>query len=130
LITLSELFSVSIDELIKDNQSAQALSYNKDKSPNTLIDIAELNLVNKQIAMGFRTVIVGLIMFVLEFMFLPVFGSMQKEHVSGNGFYSDYIKYAGMQPMPIIFTITGIIVIVGIFLIVKGYIGKKNMHIN
>lgn len=128
LIMLSELFSVSIDELLKDNSSAQAVSHNESKNSTILIEVAKLNLAHRQITMGIQTVIVGLIMFILEYMFLPVLGSIQKEQVAGQGFYSDFIKYAGVQPMPTIFTFTGILVIVGIILIVKGYVDKKNMH--
>lgn len=128
LILLSDLFSVSIDELLKDSPPAPA-SNNDSKSPATLIEIAQLNRDNSQIAMGFRTIIIGLILFVLEFMFLPVFGAMHKEHVAGQGFYIDYILYAKVQPMPVIFTITGILVLVGVFLIVKGTIGKKIRHV-
>ena len=125
LIRLSELFDVSIDELLKENQQSKILNNGESKGTTTLIDIAKLNLAHKQITIGFITVIVGLIMFVLEYMFLPLFGSMQKSQVGGQGFYSDFIKYALVQPMPIIFTITTIVVIVGIVLIVKGYVDKK-----
>ena len=125
LIRLSELFDVSIDELLKENKQSKILNNSESKGTTTLIDISKLNLAHKQITMGFITVIVGLIMFVLEYMFLPLFGSMQKSQVGGQGFYSDFIKYALVQPMPIIFTITTIVVIVGLLLIVKGYVDKK-----
>lgn len=126
LVRLSELFNVSIDELLKDNQESNKVSDYESKNTTTLIDIAKLNLAHKQITMGFITVIIGLIMFVLEYMFLPVFGSMQKAQVGGQGFHSDFIKYASVQPMPMIFTITTIVVIVGIALVVKGYVDTRN----
>lgn len=129
LIKISELFDVSIDELVKDNQASHTVSNCESKSTTTLIEIAKLNLAHKQITIGFITVVVGLIMFVLEYMFLPIFGSMQKAQVGGQGFYSNFIKYASVQPMPMIFTITTIVVIVGIVLIVRGYVDEKNMNV-
>lgn len=124
LIRLSELFNVSIDDLLKDNQESKVGS--NCESTTTLIDIAKFNLAHKQITMGLITVIIGLIMFVLEYMFLPIFGTMQRVQVGGQGFHSDFIKYAFVQPMPIIFIITSIVVIIGIVLIVKGYVDIKN----
>lgn len=45
----------------------------------TLLDVVEMNTANKQITMGFAAIIIGLVLFVIEFMFLPVFGALQKE---------------------------------------------------
>lgn len=85
-----------------------------------------MNATNKQVNLGFKTTVAGLIMLVLEFMFLPVFGALQKAHVNGQGFYSDFIKYAGMQPMPIIFTITIVIIVFGISFLTLGLYSKKH----
>lgn len=85
-----------------------------------------MNAANKQINLGFKTIVAGLIMLVLEFMFLPVFGILQKAHVNGSGFYSAFIKYAGMQPMPIIFGITVAIIVVGIAFLTLGLYSKKH----
>jgi len=47
-----------------------------DKGNSTIEEIIKINLAYKQIFMGFVTIVVGLIMFILEFMFLAVFGTM------------------------------------------------------
>lgn len=126
LIMLSELFAVSVDELIKNNQPSQAVgSDHETKNVTTLMILSKLNHAHKQITLGFITLVVGLIMFVLEYMYLPVFGTMQKLQVSGQGFYSDFMKYAGVQPMPTIFAITAIVVITGVIFIVKGHMEKR-----
>ncbi len=78
---------------------------------------------------GFKTVILGLSLFILEFLTLPVFGTLQKLQVSAQGFHSDFWEYAGEQPYPIIFALTGIIVVLGALLMISGWIsdckGKK-----
>jgi len=126
IVMISELFSVSIDELLKDSNSMESFSTDSsDKNLTTIEEITKLNLAHKQITIGFWTVVTGLIMFVLELMFLPIFGSMQKTHVNGQGFYSDFMNYAIVQPMPAIFTITSIIVMIGIAFMLKGYFYKK-----
>ena len=126
LIVISNIFSISIDELLKDKQPSTVVNDGENKRTTTLAEISRLNFAHKQITMGFRIVVIGLLMFVLEYMFLPLFGSMQKAQVSGQGFYSDFMEYAKIQPMPVIFTITAFVVIIGIILIAKGYFDKKN----
>lgn len=82
-------------------------------------------LYAKQIATGFRTMILGLCLFVLELLSLPVFGALQKLQVSGNGFYTDYMKYAGLQPYPLIFMLTAVIVVLGAVWMALGFAGQK-----
>lgn len=127
IVMLSELFAISTDELLKDSCTTQSAEFDNNKRNTlTLEEITRLNLAHKQIIMGFRTVVIGFIMLVLEFMFLPIFGTMQKAHVNGQEFYSDFMKYAGMQPMPTIFMLTTILIIVGVCFLLKGYFYKNH----
>jgi transcriptional regulator with XRE-family HTH domain len=126
IVMISELFSVSTDELLKENKSEESSRNDEsDKENSTIEEIAKINLAHKQILMGFVTIVIGLIMFVLEFMFLPVFGTMQKEQASGHGFYSHFMDYASVQPMPTIFKVTFMIIMVGLAFMLKGYFYKK-----
>lgn len=125
IIILSELFSVSTDELLKDSSIQNLGEASTNKNTSTLEQITKMNAANKQVNLGFKTIVAGLIMLVLEFMFLPVFGALQKAHVNGQGFYSDFIKYAGMQPMPIIFGITIAVIVVGVGFLSFGLYSKK-----
>lgn len=120
IIMLSELFSISTDELLKDNNPQDVNKTGTKKNASTLEEITKMNAANKQANIGFKTIVVGLIMLVLEFMFLPIFGALQKSHVNAQGFYTDFIKYAGMQPMPIIFALTVAIIVVGIGFLALG----------
>lgn len=78
-----------------------------------------------KVIIGFKTIILGLCLYVIELLSLPVFGTLQKIQVSGDGFYTDFWKYAGEQPYPIIFMLTGIIVVLGIIFMTLGYKEKK-----
>ena len=80
---------------------------------------------DKKIMIGYKTIILGLCLYIVELLYLPVFGALQKTQVSGNGFYSDFWKYTGQQPYPIIFFLTGIIIVMGIAFIIWGYKEKK-----
>lgn len=75
---------------------------------------------DKKIIIGFKTIIWGLSLYILELLFLPIFGTLQKEQVNGRGFYSDFWKYAGMQPYPAVFILTGIIVVLGVGFMISG----------
>lgn len=66
---------------------------------------------DKKIIIGFKTIILGLCLYIVELLFLPIFGAFQKAQVSGDGFYSDFWMYAGKQPYPLIFVLTGIIIV-------------------
>ncbi len=80
---------------------------------------------DKKIMIGYKTIILGLCLYIVELLYLPVFGALQKTQVSGNGFYSDFWEYTGQQPYPIIFLLTGIIIVMGIAFIIWGYKEKK-----
>lgn len=126
IVMISELFSVSTDELLKKKNDYETnIDNNSDKDYLTLEEVTKLNLAHKQIIMGFSSIVLGSILLILEFMFLPIFGKMQKEQVDGQGFYMNFIEYAKVQPMPIIFSITFIIIIIGIIFMLKGYFYKK-----
>ena len=81
--------------------------------------------MDRKIIVGFKTIVLGLCLYVIELLSLPVFGTLQKVQVNGNGFYSDFWKYAREQPYPIIFVLTGIIVVLGIVLVFLGDKEKK-----
>lgn len=129
IIMISELFSITTDELLKEREN-QDLNISKEENDypantSTIEAITKLNMANKQVRIGFITIIMGLIMLILEFMFLPLFGKMHKAQVDGNGFFLEFIEYRRVQPMPIIFLLTFIIIITGIIFMFKGYSYKK-----
>lgn len=80
---------------------------------------------DRKIIDGFKTIVLGLCLYVIELMYLPVFGILQKAQVSGDGFFLDFWKYTGEQPYPVIFILTGIIVALGIAFMVLGYREKR-----
>lgn len=80
---------------------------------------------DRKIIVGFKTIVLGLCLYVIELMYLPVFGILQKAQVSGDGFFLDFWKYTGEQPYPVIFILTGIIVALGIAFMVLGYREKR-----
>ena len=114
LVALSELFHVSLDALLRD--APPAGDKKEDSAPSVILESAKLNGANRQFTIGCVTAAVGAVLLVLEFLFLPFLAQMHRDFVNGNGFYVEYIRYARMQPMPIVFTITAAIIAVGLVL--------------
>ncbi len=127
IVMISELFSVSTDELLKKN-NPDAIHRETIEQPlkTTLLeDVVKMNMANRQITTGFLTVVIGVILFVIELMFLPIFGTLQREQVNSQGFFTDFMRYAEMQPMPVIFTLTGLLVVIGLGFMFLGFLYKK-----
>lgn len=80
---------------------------------------------DNKIIFGFKTIILGLCLYIVELLSLPIFGALQKAQVSGVGFYSDFWKYAGEQPYPIIFILTAVIIVMGVAFVFWGLKEKK-----
>ena len=80
---------------------------------------------DKLFVTGLRTILFGIVLCMIELMFLPLFANWQKNLVNGQGFYTDLMEYIKMQPYPLIFVLTGIIVVIGIALCVKSYLSKN-----
>ena len=87
--------------------------------------MTKLNHAQQKMAAGFRTAAVGLVLLALEYLFLPIFGAIQKAHVAGQGFYTDFMKYAHMQPMPTVFFLTVLVILLGAALFLLGLWEKK-----
>lgn len=60
---------------------------------------------DKKVIIGFKTIILGLCLYIVELFFLPIFGAF--------------------QTYPLIFVLTGIIIVLGIAFIIWGYKEKK-----
>lgn len=67
----------------------------------------------------------GLFLYIVELLYLPIFGTLQKEQGGSGGFYTDFWRYAGEQPYPMVFILTGIVIVLGIVFMVLGYKEKK-----
>ena len=80
---------------------------------------------DRKTIVGFKTMILGLSLYIVELLSLPIFGTLQKAQVGGDGFYSDFWRYAGSQPYPIIFVLTGTIIVMGLVFMVLGCKEKK-----
>lgn len=62
------------------------------------------------ISQGFRVIIMGCCLLIGELLLLPLYAYI----AGGHNLIPKWMEYAGYQPMPLVFTITGIIIILGI----------------
>ena len=120
---LAKIVALS-DELLKD---APPPTPEDAPQSGVLERVTKLNHAQQKMAAGFRTAAVGLILLALEYLFLPVFGAIQKAHVAGQGFYTDFMKYAQMQPMPTVFLLTALVILLGAALFLLGLWEKKRL---
>lgn len=125
IIRLSEVFSVSVDELVREKPT---VSDGQADTPSTIEEVVKMNHADSLIKIGIITTVLGIVLLILECLFLPVLAAIQKAQVNGQGFYTDFMKYAFVQPMPIIFILTAVVAGVGITLAVKGYREKKELQ--
>lgn len=88
IVRLSELFSVSVDELLKEQYTSYVENVD---TKSTIEDIVQMNYINSLIKIGIKTTILGTVLIVLECLFLPVLAIIQKSQVNGQGFYTDFI---------------------------------------
>ena len=80
---------------------------------------------DRKVIIGFKTIIWGLSLYIVELLALPVFGRLQKAQVDGNGFHSDFWAYAGEQPYPTVFILTGVIIVLGAAFMILGCKGRS-----
>lgn len=127
IIQLGRIFSISLDDLLADasQNNKQEQIETAEHSNMTIGEIAKMNLTSRQIITGLWSVVIGIILLALEFLFLPVYMMIHKSIVYGQGYYTDAMKYAHMQPMPVIFILTGLLIVFGLVLIIYGNIRKK-----
>lgn len=81
-----------------------------------------------KIQTGFKTIILGICLYILELLTLPVFALIQKSLVDGNGFFTNCWKYVGEKPYPMVFLLTGIIIMIGVVLVFLGYKEKDKRN--
>lgn len=73
IVRLSELFSVSVDELLKEQYTSYVENVD---TKSTIEDIVQMNYINSLIKIGIKTTILGTVLIVLECLFLPVLAIM------------------------------------------------------
>jgi transcriptional regulator with XRE-family HTH domain len=127
VLLLSKTFSISTDELLGNEAPIKA-----EISSPQLIDIVESNVKKRQLALGWITAVVGLVLLIAEYFSLWVIyynaTRLDLEYPSEIGHYSDPMAYASIEPFPIIFMITMAIIAIGIGLAIYSYIGKKKLR--
>ena len=57
--------------------------------------------VDRKIIVGFKTIVLGLCLYVIELLSLPVFGTLQKAQVNGDGFILIFGSKRGNNLIPL-----------------------------
>ncbi len=124
VLLLSKAFSISTDELL-----GSGITLNAEVSAPQLNDIIQSNTMKRQFTVGWITAVIGLVLLICELFSLKIiqFTAMQSDlqNAAGIGFYENPMEYARIAPMPTIFTITIVIITLGVGLTVFSFIRNK-----
>lgn len=84
------------------------------------------DISGQMLLQGFKTIVLGCCLLVVEFLFLPLYSYIELLRTGGDGTFRNCLEYAGIQPMPIVFFVTGIIITLGIIMLIRGLIQEKS----
>lgn len=117
LAALSRVFSVSADMLLGLETEAAP----KEGGRNLEYYVKQ-NFYHRCFTAGWITALVGALGLVAEFLSLWAirFCYIKVAMEGGMGFYTDVLKYAQMFPMPVVFAITGAVLVIGLALAAVG----------
>ena len=124
ILLLSQTFSISTDELLGRDVAAPTPS-----GTSHLTEALAANARKRVLTLGWVTTLIGLVLLAVEFFSLKLIQLSEMradlEYHSGTGYHPDPMAYASKEPMPTIFTITAIIVLLGIALIALSLVRKR-----
>ena len=125
ILLLSQTFSITTDELLGRDMVPAATP----SGTSHLTEALAANARKRMLTLGWVTALIGLVLLAAEFFSLKLIQLSEMradlEFHSGTGFFSDAMAYASKEPMPTIFTITAIIVLLGIALIALSLVRKR-----
>lgn len=123
LLAISQAYSISMDELL-DNEVASGAT----ASSQQLKEVTKANMTKRKFTIGWITTISGLVMLMIELFSLQYMQRIEREMY--HQWNINIFHYAKEQPMPIVFTITLIIVALGIVMLIStlGNKGKKSLN--
>jgi transcriptional regulator with XRE-family HTH domain len=123
LILLSKVFSVSTDELL-----GNAVTVNTEAAAPQMSEVIRANTRKRQFTLGWITVVIGLILLICDFIALLVIQFIEKQYFGSEGYWGNPLEYAFEPPMPVIFAITAVIILLGIGLVVASFISASQLR--
>lgn len=113
ILALSQLFAVSTDELLGNDIAASRA----EAATPPLKEAAAINTRKRQFTLGWATLLFGLFLLALDFVALVLMKYMAR--IIENAWFPDVMRYASEPPMPFIFAITGIIITIGAYMMIR-----------
>lgn len=74
----------------------------------------------KCVSQGLKIIILGGCLLIGELLFLPFFSFLEKMRTGGSNVNRNCIEYATVQPMPLVFSVTIIILLIGVIRLING----------
>ena len=125
ILMLSKVFSVSADELLGNEATAETAAL---KTPQ-LTEVLRTNTKRRRFTIGWLTVVIGFVLLIVEYfsLFIIQFNAMklELEHAAGTGYFADPMMYASVAPMPLIFGLTVGVIVLGAVLVAVSFCGRK-----
>lgn len=135
LVQLCRIFQVSADTLLglenRGNESEVEAQPLAPQNQTGLEACVKGNMQRRCFTLGWVTALVGAVLLIAEYfsLFLIRNAAVRLAVDTGMGYYKEPLKYASVAPMPTIFTLTGILILLGALLsagsLLYGFLQKK-----
>lgn len=118
LLALSKVFSLSTDELL-----GKEFGEGVESAAPQLKEVVDANMKKRKLTLGWATTIFGLLLLLVDFFALKHMQYLEREMY---GHWNNRIMhYAAEQPMPIVFFITAVIILLGALLLLSTLVDKN-----
>lgn len=81
----------------------------------------------KCVSQGLKIIILGCCLLIGELLLLPIYAFLEKIRTGGSNVVTKWIEYASVKPMPLVFTITIIILLIGVVHLMNGLKHKNKI---
>lgn len=134
VLLLCDLFAISADELLRDTPrntgpslepevpASSDTGTNPSIGSSLLSQLAHINTSHQEILTGFKTMILGFFLLVIDF--LLCWAYQLKEQLVDKEWMPDITFYFSKQPMPVFFFLTSLIILAGLILMGFGILHK------
>lgn len=114
LVTLSQVFGISTDELLGNKCANQAIA-----PISSANDYIRANLLRRFFTLGWITALVGTLALILEWISLYFIRNavINSAALHGMGFHTDIMYYAKTPPMSYVITLTVLLILAGISIV-------------
>lgn len=133
-VSVEEVAAESKDDIAEDaappeiaETAVEKPEENVTVNPHLTAALLKVQTKKRQFTMGWVTALIGVILMLIEYfsLFVVQYFDFRIAATSSSRWYSNALHYATVPPMPLIFNVTKIVIIVGILVAINGFFGMR-----